>query len=162
MLVLYKNKIPSTLTFMILTNTSTFNPNKMCIFSLCFYFSWNGNRNNHFTGVLERPRVRNLGSRLQKYLGFTFPHWYIKNTSTSGITSTEHLLNTSRGTQTPKRTRKDPSVIRQYKEEKGKKKKRRKRMDATPRRETEEEESFPHLERPLSLMVEICLNRRKV
>lgn len=39
------------------------------------------------------------------------------------------------------------------KAEKGKKKKRRKRMGARPRKETEGEESFPHLERPLSLMV---------
>ena len=38
---------------------------------------------------------------------FTSPHKYIKNTSTNGTILTEHLLNTSRRPQTPKRTKKN-------------------------------------------------------
>ena len=41
-------------------------------------------------------------------LGFMCNHRYIKNTPTNGTIYTEHLLNTSRGPQIPKRTRKIP------------------------------------------------------
>ena len=36
-------------------------------------------------------------------------HKYMKNTSTNGTNLTEHMLNTSRGPWTPKRTRKIPT-----------------------------------------------------
>ena len=57
----------------------------------------------------------------QESVGFTSPHKYIENTSTSGTTCTEHLLNTSRGPQTPKRTRKYACIMGRTKERKGRK-----------------------------------------
>ena len=44
---------------------------------------------------------------------FISPHKHIKNTSTNGTILTEHMLNTNRGHQTPKRTRKIPHVTGQ-------------------------------------------------
>ena len=52
---------------------------------------------------------------------YTSPHKYIKNTSTNGEILTEHLLNSSGGPWTPKRTRKIPVQPGRMKE--GKKRK---------------------------------------
>ena len=39
------------------------------------------------------------------YMEFIFPHKSIKNTSTNGTILTEHQLNTSRGSWSPKSTK---------------------------------------------------------
>ena len=147
MLVLYKNKIPSTLKFMILTNTSTFNRNRMCIFSLCFiplgmeteittlqecqrgqeWETWDQDCRIEVSGVHLSPLVH------QEYID----KWY----------------NVHRAPDEQQRRNSDTVLSVDNKAEKGKKKKRRKRMEARPRKGTEGKESFPHLERPLSLMV---------
>ena len=49
----------------------------------------------------------------------TSPHKYIKNTSTNETVLTEHQLNTSRGPQIAKRTRKIPAQPGRMKEKKG-------------------------------------------
>ena len=97
MLVLYKNKIPSTLKFMILTNTSTFNRNRMCIFSLCFIPL---GMETEITTLQECQRGQEWETwdqdcRIEVSGVHLSPLVY-----TSGIMSTEHLLNTSGGTQT--------------------------------------------------------------
>ena len=55
---------------------------------------------------------------------FFFPHKCIKNTSTHGTILTEHLINTSRGAQTPKRKESSPYKHVIWKKEERTKKRR--------------------------------------
>ena len=55
---------------------------------------------------------------------FFFPHTCIKNTSTHGPILTEHLINTSRGAQTPKRKESSPYKHVIWKKEERTKKRR--------------------------------------
>lgn len=56
----------------------------------------------------------------------SLPHKLIKNTSTLGKILTEHLLNTSRGPQTPEWTRKIPAQPSRMKERRREKEEERK------------------------------------
>ena len=56
-------------------------------------------------GERQREREREL-AEVQQDVEFISSHKRIKNTSKNGTILTEHLLNTSRGLRTPKRTRK--------------------------------------------------------
>ena len=70
---------------------------------------------------------------------FISPHKCIKNISTNGIVLTEHLLNTSRGPLTFKKTRKNTAKLGRTKEIRKEKEEKRKRDGTcTPGRELKE------------------------
>lgn len=75
---------------------------------------------------------------------FVSPYKHIKNTSTSGIVLTEHLLNISGRLWTSKRTRKIPSQPGRVKERKEKSKKGLANLERA-----KGEERFLHSEKPL-------------
>ena len=76
----------------------------------------------------------------------TSPHKYTKSTATHGTVFTEHLLNTSRGPQTPERTRKIPTYPGRMEERKTIENSKRDRT-CTPGGGLMERE-FPYLGKP--------------